>query len=199
MAKKNSALVDAALALEEQLEELDELARKAQKLPLDDLDNIRKTTDALARVGAMEEQLAARLQGLMAAIGELAQRQQQQGDTLRARADELASRREAHDALAARYIDLGRVASEINGSMQQLLEAQTQAPANEARATAVMTARQISGQLEGLMATADAVHADAVAQQFRELERQTHALRQQIGAARQRIDKHVLQLEGAPN
>ncbi len=199
MSKKNSPLVDAAVALEEQLEELDALARKAQKLPLDDLDNIRKTTEALSQVGAMEEQLTVRLQALMGAIGGLAQRQQQQAEVLRARADELVARRDAHETLAARYSDLGRLASEINTSMQQLVEAQTRAPANEARAAAVVTARQISSQLEGLIATADEVHAAAVAQSFREIERQTHALRQQLGAARTRIDKHVTQLEGAPN
>ena len=199
MSKKTSPLVDAALALEDQLEELDVLARKARKLPLDDLENIRKTTEALSQVGAMEEQLTVRLQALMGAIGALAQRQQNQAEVLRARADELVARREAHDALAVRYGDLGRLASELNISMQQLVEAQTRAPISEARAAAVLTARQLTTQLERLIGTADEVHAAAVAQGFPEMERQVHALRQQLGAARSRIDKHLSQLEGAPN
>lgn len=199
MSKKTSPLIDAAVALEEELEALDALARKAQKLPLDSRDNIRKTNEVLGEVGAMENGLTAKLQSLMSAISALAQRQQVQGEQLRARADEVAKRSEVYDALTARYVDLGRVASEINASMQQLVDAQAQAPAHEARATAALTARQITGQLDQLITNADDVHASAVAQQFQEIERQTHALRQQLSAARARIDKHLASIEGPPN
>lgn len=195
MGKKTSTLIAAAEALEEQLEELDGLARKAQKLPLDSLENIRKTTDALSQVGGMEQQLTSRLQALLTAVAELSQRQQEQVGQLAARAEELAKRHTAHDALAARYGDLGRVASEINSSIQQFLATQAQAPASEARAMATVTARQISAQLATLMESADEVHASAVAEHFPELERQTHALRQQLGAARSRIDQHAQKLD----
>lgn len=199
MSKLTSALVAASIALEEQLEALGSLAREAQQLPLDSYGNIRKTTQAMAEVGAMEEQLATRLHALMTAVDAISQRQQQQGEQLRARAEDLARRRDAHDALASRHGDLGRVASEINASMRRLVESQKRTPANQAHATAVMTAREIGNQLDALMATADNVHASAVSQGFKEFERQTHTLREQLSAARAHIDTHISHLKGAPN
>ncbi len=199
MSKLTSALVAASIALEEQLEALGSLARKAQKLPLDSYDNIRKTTQAMAEVGAMEEQLATQLHALMTAVDAMSQRQQQQSEQLRARAEDLARRRDAHDALASRYGELGRVASEINASMRRLVESRKQTPADQTHATAVMTAREIGNQLDALMATADDVHASAASQGFKEVERQTHALHERLSAARADIDAHILHLQGAPN
>lgn len=177
-------LVAAATALEEELQRLSDVAREAQRLPLDSQRNIERTAEKLGELGGVDERVGPLVQRLMGAVADLVQAQQRQGEALAARAGELRARREVLRALLERYQELGRGAQELNGMVQAFAAGARPGAEPGAEPPSYESVRET---MSGLIARAEDMSRAAGAQGFDELARQADALRQQLLSARNKL------------
>lgn len=180
-----SPLVEAAEALDEELQRVGALSREAQRLPLDTRKNLERTGERLAELARVDERIGPLLQRLLAAVSEIAARQQEDGARLEARAGELQRRRETYQRLLERYAALGAAAQELNQGLQALPRPRDAGGPHGVDADAL---ERIRAEVSTLVASAAAMSEAARAEDFDELARDADGLRQALLAARNKLN-----------
>jgi len=180
-------LVEAAAALEEELERMGAIAREAQQLPLDSQRNLQLTQERLLELAAEEPKLQPLVNGLMAAVTELVQEQRAQAAAVVARTEELSRRREVFQQLMVRYAGLGR-ATEGLSTLVQKFAIDIQQNAGEAASTHASSLEAVQETMTQLIDTAKEVFQAARQDNFEDIAQQTDSLRQQILSARDKLN-----------
>jgi chromosome segregation ATPase len=182
-----SALIEAAMALEDELQRIAGITREAQRLPLDSQKNLERTQEKLAELGAIDERLQPLVARLMKAVQGLADEQQANAAALTARTEELRRRREVFQQLMASYAGLGTASQELNALVQAFAAGarreEASAPPAEPPSLEVV---QVS--MTQLLERAGEVAQAARREEFEDIARQADSLRQQLLSARNRLD-----------
>jgi hypothetical protein len=179
--KEATPLVQAAQALEEELQQMGSIAREAQRLPLNSRRNLERTAESLGELGTIDARLEPFVKRLLSAVSELVSEQQAQAATLQARAEELQRRRAAYAVLLERYSGLGRDAQELNGLLQKIT-GDGQGPSAEP-----VSLDEVQESISRLIANASATAEAAAQEDFEELARDAEALRQRLLSARNKL------------
>lgn len=183
--KPRGPLVQAAEALEEELQRLGSVAREAQRLPLDSQRNLERTREKLAELGAVDERLRPLVAALMGAVKQLVDDQQAQAVALGARTEEVRKRAEAFQALMLRYAELGKSFHELNELVQAFAGGGKATPATpSAEPPSLGTVQEsIARLVDASTEVAQAARTDG----FEDVARQADSLRQQLLSARNKL------------
>lgn len=179
-----SPLLAAAAALEEELARRSDVARDAQRLPLDTRENLERTAAALSDLASADERLAPLVQGLLGAVAKLVEAQQAEARALESRTAELRIRRETFERLMADYGALGQDAQALNAMVQEVAVAIASAGGGRPDAA---SAERIGAAMSRLIDGAERVATSARAERFEELAADADALRKQLLAAKEKL------------
>ena len=195
---EHSELTTAAQALEEELQRFEALAEALKKAPLDSQKNLERAAKSLHDVATLDERLSARVQTLVLAITSARERQQQQAQEVEARALALQSRTGLYQDLLTQYAALGQSAGSLNALMQTLAEEHREDPTPEQSAQSSLHFEELKGRMDEVVSTAQALTSLAEERDFSDLARQADGLRQQLLAARNKMNLLQKRLGLAP-
>lgn len=179
-------LVAAAEAFAAELLAFGKLAEAVRKLPLSSQKALQRAGRVYQEIAECEGRLGHAAQAMLGAIGVARQRQQEQAEAIQACGEEIRARSEAAAALLQRYVALGEDAARLNGMAQEVIKARQEvarAEDPEVRRALLALLQQLSEVVGG----AQELTEDARKAGFEDIAREVDALRQQLGAARERI------------
>jgi chromosome segregation ATPase len=178
--------VAAAVALDDELESFEQLAREVARLPLDSQRSLERAAEVLRHAANADERLAERVGALVAAIAETRRRREAGAKIVQERATEIEQRSTTFAALLEKYRGIGSAASEITARLQALVQA---APAE--RETALADVRH---RVAELAARAQELVKEADDSGFGDVARQADGLRQQLLAGLNKVSLVVKRL-----
>jgi len=183
----DSPLVASAEAFDGTLQRFAALAAGLRKGTLDSQKNLERAAETLKEVAACEEELQARAQALMAALGGARDAQQAQAEAVRVRALEIQARSEELARLMRGFEAIGKDAAALNASAQQLA-ARKRTPDEMVKDGELLAGLdELQERMSAVLTAGEALAADARAADFDDLSRKVDSLRQQILAARNKI------------
>jgi hypothetical protein len=179
-----SPLVAAAAAVDEELREYDELAREAQRIVLDGEKALARAARVLASSTTRQPQIQAKLQVLVTEIEAARVRQQSSLDALVAVSHELEARATEFDGMMRRFADVGQSAQSIHKLTAELAALK----ATGAPETALLEGlRKLEDEMLAVVEDAASLARDAGEKGWPEISRQAEAVRQQVGAAKNKL------------
>jgi chromosome segregation ATPase len=181
-------LVAAAEAFDETLQRFAALANGLRKGTLDSQRNLERAAETLKEVASCEEELQAHAQALMSALGRARDAQQAQAETVRVRALEIQSRSEDLSRLMRGFEAIGRDAAALNASAQ-LLAARKRTPDEMVKDGELLAGLdELHERMTAVLAAGETLAAEARTADFDDLAAKVDSLRQQILAARNKIN-----------
>jgi hypothetical protein len=183
-----SPLVASAQAFAETLERFAALAEGLRKGKLDSQRNLEKAAETLKQVAGCEEELQAHAQALMAALAGARDAQQEQAEGVRTRALEIQARSEDLARLMRGFEAIGKDAAALNAAAQQLA-ARKRTPDEMVKDGELLAGLdELQERMTAVLAAGETLAAEARAADYDDLSRKVDALRQQILAARNKIN-----------
>ena len=180
-----SELGAAAAALDEALVRCETLAAEAGRVRLDSEKNLNRAARLLSDAAEGQEQVATHVRALVAAVESARQRQQVNAVALAARAEELQGRVGELQALMTSFSALGQEAKDLNLLMAEVFAKKKDAAA---KAELLQGLDTIHMRMAGAVATAETIAKAADEKQMVDVARQADAIRQQIHAARNKLE-----------
>jgi hypothetical protein len=185
-----SPLVAAAEAFDEALSRFASLTEALRKGPLESSRGLERAAEMLREVATCEEDLQARAQLLVAALGTSREAQQAQAELVRGQALEIQARSQTYAELLGRFEAIGKDAVELNALAHAVAGRQRSAGqsmgADDLRAL-LAELDVLQERMTAVAAGGEGLATDARAASFEELARQFESLRQQLLAARNKI------------
>lgn len=172
-----SALVDAAVALEGELQRLEGLVTKSKKEPLSSQKNFERAARTLGVVTELEGKLRGALGNLVAAVADAGARQQTAMEALAARAKELEARFASYRELTERRDQLGEHGARANELIRGALA--------EGGAGAALP--EALAELGRVAQAGEALFAAAKDNGFTDLAREADSTRQQLLSLRRKL------------
>jgi hypothetical protein len=170
MADGKVGLGAAAASLEAELRRFEQLADLAVRMELKSQKNLERAAQAAQEAAEAQTRVSERVRGLVEEIARARERQEDQAKQLGGRAEEIRSRRQALEALLARFARLGNEVAEVNTLLK---EGGNVADAEE--------------RLGSVAASAEELLRDAEREGFEDAVRQAESIRQQSLAARNKL------------
>jgi len=184
----DSPLIASADAFDETLKRFAALADGLRKGKLDSQRNLERAAESLKEVAACEEELQAHAQALMAALGGARDAQQSQAETVRLRALEIQARSEELARLMRGFEAIGKDAAALNATAQQLA-ARKRTPDEMVKDGEFLAGLdELQERMTAVLTAGETLAADARATDFDDLAAKVDSLRQQILAARNKIN-----------
>jgi hypothetical protein len=183
---KPSLLVEAALALEQELRRITALADEARRLPLDSQQNLELTEEKMMELGKVDKTLQPLVAALLGAVNVIVDAQQAQAVTIKARAEEVQSRRALFQNLMTSYGSLAHTAKDLYGLVRAFADARQNdrvAPPNAPSLYVIQQA--MSEMIEG----AGQILRAAKQENFKDMAYQVDALYQQLSSARDKLNR----------
>jgi hypothetical protein len=192
-----SRLVAAAAAIDEELGEYDELAREARGVELNGEKGLTRAAGILEDATKRQPQIQEKLRALVGEIEAAQGRQQQSLDVLVEVSRALATRAAEFEALMTRFASLGESARAINQLTGQLSARKAEgAPDSEL----LEGLRLLEGHINAVVVDAEGLAKDAESSSWPDIARQADAVRQQVGAAKNKLAlAHRTVSERGPN
>jgi len=181
-----SRLVEAALALEEELRRITAVASDARRLPLDSQRNLEFTAEKMTELGMTDKKLQPLVTALLQAINSIVDAQQAQAVAIKARAEELQNRRAAFQKLMESYGSLAHTAQDLYGLVRAFADArQSDGSTPSGNAPSLYVIQQaMSEMIEG----AGQIFQAAKQENFKDMAYQVDVLYQQLSSARDRLN-----------
>jgi len=177
--KNLSPLAQAALALDEQLQQFEQLAAAAERIDLDSQRNIERAARAVNDAAECQDRVARDIGALMEALNAARDRNQASADRLRARGETVQRRTDEAGELLKRFAALGGEAREVSALVQ--------ATAKQAGPSAIAQLGAIEAELGRIAEAAAELSRDANAARMTDLGGQANSLRQQMQAASNKV------------
>jgi hypothetical protein len=175
------ALVRAARELSEAIERVERLTVRAGEVEVTSRKRLTRAGELLDTAAQAHRDFGAHLGALIEAVGGLRDRQNASAETLSAVAQAVDQRRQECEALEQRFAALGESAGTIGAELAETGASAEGDPATETqRLRAALPG--IRGKMVAALEQAEALTADARAAGFADLEKQAHAVYQQLGA-----------------
>jgi uncharacterized protein YeeX (DUF496 family) len=180
---RESPLLKAVQALDEELERFEQLALSAERVPLTSERNIEKAAKSINDAADSQKRVGAHIAALIDAITTARQLHDATAEKVIARRDELEKRADLYNTQLARFAKLGKEATEISTFVRQLGEMKDKPPTAET----VKNLDDVVARMEQVVAGATELAKEAQAQDMEELERQCDSLRQQVQSALNKV------------
>lgn len=175
--REDPEIVRAAGQLQEALDEIEKLTRRVVKQELGTDAELTRAAELLVKSEQAHRAFLAHLASLAQAVESLRQRQNESARLCGERAELLDARRKRHDALAERFAAIGEGARDVNALVQE-----TASPSGQ-----VGGLEEAEQRLAGLVEQASGLFDEAREAELPELEKQAHAVRQQLAAMQRKI------------
>lgn len=185
--QKDSELVAAAAALDEELHKFEEISERIRTAEMDSQKNLERLANYLREIAETDERLGTRVRELVGAIAAAREKQQKQSEVVAARANELQGRTQVFQSLIQKYADLGTAAANLNAQVQEAFQAR-QSGTPEGEALAATRLSEINAGTGNLAAEAEKVVNAADEAGFTDIARQADSLRQQLLSARNKLN-----------
>jgi uncharacterized coiled-coil DUF342 family protein len=182
--KKDSPLVLAAAALDEELRRYDSLAEEAKRSHINSGKALERAVRVVQESTAHNETVHSKLRDLVKEIEDARVRQVESLNALLQVAQRAQTRSEQYEALLKRFAALGESARYVN---TRAVEANEQRLSGAPEATILQGLDDVQTQMAAVVAEAEALVALATEQDWTDLERQADAVRQQILAAKNKL------------
>lgn len=174
MSKENvSALAAAALAYDQELRRFGELSGAARKTKLNSERNLARAAESLQKAGESQQRLLEHVRALVTAMTSGRTEQEAEAQALVELGQRIQARRVRYGEVFQKMADLGGEAKAI----QDLLVGN---PSREAL-------DEIRARMEGAARRAEAIAGEAGAEEMEDLQRQADSLRQQLLAAKNKL------------
>jgi hypothetical protein len=183
-ARKESSLVLAAAALDEELRRYDALADEARRSSITSGKTLERAARIVHESTARNETVQDKLRELVAQIEGARIRQVDSLNTLLEEARRVQSRSEQFDALVRRFAALGESARVVN-TLAAEADAKRQGGAPEAEVLEGLG--NLEAQMAGVVTEAEALSAIAEEQDWADLKRQADAARQQLLSVKNKL------------
>jgi chromosome segregation ATPase len=184
----DSPLVAAAEAFDGALRRFAALSDGLRKGTLDSQRNLERAAEALKEVAGCEEELQVHAQALMTALGGARDAQQAQAEAVRVRALEIQARGEELARLMRGFEAIGKDASALNASAQQLAARKRTADEMVKDGELLAGLDELQERMTAVLSAGEQLAAEARRADFEDLSRKIDSLRQQILAARNKIN-----------
>jgi DNA repair exonuclease SbcCD ATPase subunit len=187
-----SPLLAAAEAFDAELERFAHLTEAARHGSLGSQKALERAAEALKEIADCEEQMQAQARLLMAALGNAREQQEKQAALAAQRAEEVRERTAVYGELLERFKALGAEAAELNVMGQSLSarkrEGAAASGADAAKDPALASGlRDLSQRMSEVAEHAQGLMAAAREADFEDVARQAESLRQQLLAARNKV------------
>lgn len=166
----------AAAGLQGAVDELEKLTRRVLKQPLGSADELMKAGELLVKSEQAHREFLTRLTVLAQEVEDLRRRQNESARACGERAQLLDERKKRHDALAERFGAIGEGAREVQALVQ-----------GAAGQSAVGALEEADQRLASLVDEAGALFTEAREAELADLEKQAHAVKQQLTAMQKKI------------
>jgi chromosome segregation ATPase len=181
--KTLSPLLQAAEAFDEELRQFEAAAESVKKAPMSSGKHLERMAQTLKEVAAIDERLGVQVRALVTVINEVRDRQQAQAEAVLKQAQELQRRSAEFQTLQEKYAGLGKVAAELNESLQTALQTTGGKPVPELSSTLA----QALDRLTQAASDAEALEHEAQEKDFSDLVRHADSLRQQVLSTKNRL------------
>jgi DNA repair exonuclease SbcCD ATPase subunit len=182
-----SELSGVAATLSEELDRFQDLAESLKKAPFNSQKNLERAAKLLRDVAESDQRLGEKIQALVGAISKVRDTQQQQAQAVTTRAQELQQRTEVFKELFHSYAQLGQDAAELNGISQQVAAKQSSGEGGGPEAVRNALG-ELNTRLGDLVDRAQKLTDDAGSRDFEDIARHADSLRQQLLAARNKMN-----------
>jgi len=187
-----SPLLAAAEAFDAELERFAHLTEAAGHGHLGSQKALERAAETLKEIADCEEEIQAHARALMAALGAARDQQEKQAALASQRAEEVRTRTAVYSGLLERFKGLGTEAAELNAMGQNLSarkrEGAASAGAEAARDPALASGlRELSQRMSEVAEHAQGLTTAAREADFEDVARQAESLRQQLLAARNKV------------
>jgi uncharacterized coiled-coil DUF342 family protein len=183
-----SPLVASAEAFDAALTRFAALSAGLRKGALDSQRNLERAAEVLKEVAGCEEEMQAHAQALMTALGAARDAQQAQAEAVRVRALEIQGRTEELARLMRGFEAIGKDAAALNATAQQLA-ARKRTPDEMVKDGELLAGLdELQERMTTVLDAGEKLAADARQADFEDLSRKIDSLRQQILAARNKIN-----------
>lgn len=187
-----SPLLAAAEAFDAELERFAHLTETAGHGNLSSQKALERAAETLKEIADCEEEMQAHARALMAALGAAREQQETQAALASQRAEEVRTRTAVYSGLLERFKGLGAEAAELNAMGQNLsarkregaAAAGAEAPRDPALASGL---RELSQRMSEVAEHAQGLITAAREADFEDVARQAESLRQQLLAARNKV------------
>jgi methyl-accepting chemotaxis protein len=184
---ESSELVNAAMAIEEELRKFEALAEEVRTGPLRSQKNLEKMGKLLNTVADCDERMVAHMRSLLGVLNQWRDRQQTLAAQVNSRAQELQERTNVFQALMERFAGLGQEAGTLSGLMQEVAGRTQQEQPMQAEEL-ISSLQKVNEGMTQVAENAEKLATDAAAQDFVDVARDAESLRQQLLAARNRAN-----------
>jgi len=188
---ESSPLLAAAEAFDAELERFAHLTEAARHGSLGSQKALERAAEALKEIADCEEQMQAQARALMAALGAAREQQERQAALASQRAEEVRERTAVYSELLARFKSLGAEAAELNVMGQSLSARKSDAggaPGAGAKDPAFADGlRDLSQRMGEVADHAQELTTASRDADFEDVARQAESLRQQLLAARNKV------------
>jgi hypothetical protein len=164
-----NTLIAAAEKLEASLAGYARATHDLLKVTLDSKKNVERAADALARVAALDEELASSVSGLVGIISAMRDRQQAEAESVQQKAVEIVQRKQVLDGLLEQLRGLAGEVRQV-GEMLDAVRKKDEGA----------TLGQVLDRISQLIDQAHGFANEAQAKDFADLSADGHALRQQL-------------------
>ena len=187
-----SPLLAAAEAFDAELERFAHLTEAARHGSLGSQKALERAAEALKEIADCEEQMQAQARALMAALGAAREQQEKQAALAAQRAEEVRERTAVYGELLKRFQALGAEAAELNVMGQSLSARKPEARRAPARKrprirSSTNGLRDLSQRMGEVADHAQGLTTAARDADFEDVARQAESLRQQLLAARNKV------------
>jgi chromosome segregation ATPase len=175
---------EVAAALEQELDRFEQRVDLVRRLRLTSEKNLGRAAQAVAEAAESQGRVVAQVRALLEALTRSGKRQEEQALNLQERAAEIARRREELSGLRQRFTALGEEARDINAFLQ---EAPPAGGPEEEKQGLVARLREAAQRMEKVAEQAVAIGQAASEAELDDVARQAEGLRQQVLAARNKM------------
>jgi methyl-accepting chemotaxis protein len=183
--EKQSELIAAATALDEELQRFERISENIRTTPLSSQKHLERAAELFREVGASDQELSKRLGGLVDAITHVREEQSRQAQLVQQRALEMEQRTKTFQELLEAYGTLGTGAAQLNQLVATTLGGSSGKPERTPELEEGIDALE-SGMHE-VAAAAEKLASRATEADFPDIERLATSLRQQLLSTKNRL------------
>jgi methyl-accepting chemotaxis protein len=183
---ETSELVNAAMAIEEELRKFEALAEEVRTGGMRSQKHLEKMGKLLNSVADCDERMVAHMRSLLGVLNTWRDRQQTLAAEVNSRALELQERTKVYQSLMERFGTLGQEAGALSSQMQEVAS-RTQGQPMQAEEI-ISSLQLVNEKMTQVADNAGKLASDAEAQDFTDVARDAESLRQQLLAARNRAN-----------
>lgn len=182
-----SSFAEAALKLDSDFIELDQLSGQLERLDLNSDSGLERAKEILGKFGECGARIGDGVQKLAKELEEARIRAEKAAGTVAARAEQVQERQQAHDRLSERFHNLTEMVRKVSALIAELKKAEGEKMSDEEKAIVTQRLPEFESQLTLLVDEAQKLKNEAQEANMKTLVRNADSLSQTLLSAKRKI------------